>query len=157
MPVSVRLRTDARRARPHAAGSAIQPQGATGKERENAMLDYMVMKPEGIVVMTPKAPLSKEDFSGLSAAVDAYLSDHASIRGVLIHAESFPGWESFAGFVAHMRFVRDHHKKVGRVALVTDSALADMAKAVAGHFAAAEFRHFPYAEKDKALDWLKGA
>lgn len=121
------------------------------------MLDYMVMKPEGIVVMTPNASLSKEDFGGLSAAVDAYLSDHAGIRGVLIHAEAFPGWENFAGFVAHMRFVRDHQKKVERVALVTDSPLANVAEAVAKHFAAAEFRHFPYAEKEKALAWLKGA
>jgi hypothetical protein len=120
------------------------------------MLDYMIMKPEGIVVMKPKAPLSKEDFGGLSAAVDAYLSDHAGIRGVLIHAAAFPGWESFAGFVAHMRFVRDHQKKVGRVALVTDSALAGVAEAVAGHFSAAEFRHFPYAEDEQALAWLKG-
>jgi hypothetical protein len=120
------------------------------------MLDYMIMKPEGIVVMKPKASLSKEDFGGLAAAVDAYLSDHASIRGVLIHAEVFPGWENFAGFVAHMRFVRDHHKKVERVALATDSSLANVAEAVAGHFAAAEFRHFPYADNEKALAWLKG-
>jgi hypothetical protein len=121
------------------------------------MLDYMIMKPEGIVVMTPRAPLGEEDFGGLGAAVDAYLSDHAGLRGVLVHAEAFPGWEDFAGFIAHMRFVRDHHKRVGRVALVTDSALANVAEAVAGHFSAAEFRHFPYAQKEQALAWLQAA
>jgi len=121
------------------------------------MLDYMIMKPEGIVVLKPNASLSKADFGGLSAAVDAYLSDHDRIRGVMIQAPAFPGWENFAGFVAHMRFVRDHQKKVERVALVTDSSLAGVAEAIAGHFAAAELRHFPYADEEKALAWLNGA
>ena len=86
--------------------------------RHDHALDYSIMKPEGILVLKPHAPLSKEDFAGVSAAVDAYLSDHAKLHGVLIHSKGFPGWENFGGFNAHMHFVRDHHKKVERVALV---------------------------------------
>ena len=33
----------------------------------------------------------------------------------------------FAGFTAHMPFVRDHHKEVERLAIVTDSPLAGIA------------------------------
>ncbi len=41
------------------------------------MLDYSIMDPEGILLLKPDAPLSKEDFGGLGATVDSYLSDHA--------------------------------------------------------------------------------
>lgn len=119
------------------------------------MLDYSIMKPEGILVLKPHAPLSKEDFTGLSAAVDSYLSDHAKLHGLLIHAKGFPGWESFGGFTAHMHFVREHHKKVERVAIATDSQIADIAESLGRHFTSAELRHFPFVEYAKALDWLK--
>ncbi len=119
------------------------------------MLEYTIVKPEGIVVLNPNASLTQEDFAGLSTTVDAYLADHSNIHGVLIHAKSFPGWESFAGFVAHIRFVRDHHQKVERVALVTDSPIARVAEALAKHFTAAEIKHFPFADYETALNWLK--
>jgi hypothetical protein len=124
---------------------------------ENHMLDYSIMKPEGILVLKPRGPLSKEDFGGLSAAVDSYLSDHTKLHGVLIHSRGFPGWENFGGFTAHMHFVRDHHKKVERVAVVTDSQVAGIAESLGKHFTSAEVRHFPFSDDVKALDWLETA
>ena len=122
---------------------------------ENPVLEYTILKPEGILVLQPSKSLSKGDFAGLSAFVDTYLADHASIHGVLIHAEAFPGWENFAGFTAHIRFVRNHHQKIERVALVTDSPVARVAEALAKHFIAAEIKHLPFADYEKALSWLK--
>ncbi len=122
---------------------------------ENPVLEYTILKPEGILVLKPNESLSREDFAGLSASVDTYLADHASIHGMLIHAAAFPGWENFAGFTAHIRFVRDHHQKVERVALVTDSPVARVAEALAKHFTAAEIKHFSFTDYEKALNWLK--
>jgi len=119
------------------------------------MLEYAILKPEGILVLKPNASLSKEDFVGLSASVDAYLADHASIHGLLIHAEAFPGWENFPGFTAHIRFVRNHQQKIERVALVTDSPIARVTEALAKHFIAAEIKDFPFEDYDKAMNWLK--
>jgi hypothetical protein len=124
---------------------------------EDRMLDYSIMKPEGILVLKPHAPLSKEDFDGLGAAVDSYLSDHAKLHGVLIHSKGFPGWENFGGFTAHMHFVREHHTKIERVAIVTDSKIAGIAESLGKHFTSAEVRHFPFSDDVKALDWLKTA
>ena len=128
-----------------------------GTLTEDHMLDYSIMTPEGILVLKPNAPLSKEDFGNLSGTVDSYLSDHAKLHGVMIHARGFPGWENFGGFTAHMHFVRDHHKKVERLALVTDSHFAAIGELLGKHFTAAEIRHFPFADDAKALDWLKTA
>ena len=119
------------------------------------MLDYSILLPEGILVLEPQAPLSKEDFGAISTAADLYLSNHDKLRGVLIHSQAFPGWEDFRGFAAHMRFVREHHEKVERVAVATDSPLAGLLESLGKHFISAEVKHFPYMENAKALDWLK--
>ena len=121
------------------------------------MLDYSIMTPQGILVLKPDAPLSEDDFTNLSGTVDTYLSDHAKLRGVLIHSREFPGWENFGGFTAHMHFVREHHKKVERVAVVTDSHFAAIAEALGKHFSSAEIKHFPFADNAKALEWLENA
>ena len=119
------------------------------------MLDYAIMADDGIVVLKPTAPLTTADFAGLTALVDGYLASHARIHGVLIQTESFPGWDSFAGFAAHLRFVRDHQRKVDRVALVTDSVAARAVEALATCFVAATIQHFPLADAAVALAWLK--
>jgi hypothetical protein len=121
------------------------------------VLENSILQPEGILLLKPDASLSKEDFAGLSASVDAYLADHPSLHGVLIHAKAFPGWENFAGFIAHMRFVRSHHQKIERVALVTDSHAASVGEALGKHFIAAEIKHFPFADFETALTWLKNS
>ena len=118
------------------------------------MLDFSMMQQEGILVLKPQAPLSKEDFTGPSAAADSYLSDHAKLHGVLIQAKGFPGWENFGGFAAHMHFVRDHHLKVERIAIVTDSPVAGIAESLGKTFTSAEVRHFAFPDDAKALDWL---
>jgi hypothetical protein len=119
------------------------------------MLDFSIMQQEGILVLKPQAPLSKEDFSGLSAVADSYLANHAKLHGVLIHAKGFPGWENFGGFAAHMHFVRGHHENVERVAIVTDSKIADIAESLGKHFTSAEIKHFPFPDDAKALEWLE--
>ena len=119
------------------------------------MLNFSIMQAEGILLLRPSAALSKEDFGGLSADVDAYLSQHARLHGVMIQAKTFPGWENFGGFTAHMHFVREHHKQVERIALVTDSPLVGMAELLGKHFTSGEVRHFPFAEDARALEWLQ--
>jgi SpoIIAA-like len=118
------------------------------------MLDYAMMMPEGILLLKPTAPLSKEDFDGVSAAVDTYLSTHPKLHGVMIYAQEFPGWEDFGGFSAHMKFVRDHHKLVERIAVVTDSSMGGLAESLGTHFTSAEVRHFPFDDEETALEWL---
>ena len=119
------------------------------------MLAHSIMKPEGILVLKPSAPLTKEDFGGLSAEVDTYLREHSKLHGVMVHAKGFPGWEDFDGFTAHMHFASEHHKQVERLALVTDSVVAGMAELLGKHFTSAEVRHFAFSDDAKAMTWLQ--
>jgi hypothetical protein len=56
---------------------------------------------------------------------DPYTATGGAFIGIIIEAQEFPGWESIRAMAAHFRFVRDHHKQVKRVALVTNSALGN--------------------------------
>ena len=119
------------------------------------MINYHIMEAEGILVLEPKSALSANDFRDLTVSVDTYLAEHQSLHGMLIHAQNFPGWESFAGLSAHLKFVREHHRKIERIALVTDSPLGTVAPELAKHFVSAEIRRFAYSEFEEALLWLK--
>ena len=77
-----------------------------------------------------------------------------ALTGLLIDAPSFPGWQSFAALIEHVRFVRDHHRKIDRVAAVTDSPILAIAPKIAEHLAHPEFKVFRSGERSKALAWL---
>ena len=118
------------------------------------MLDYSILEPEGVLVLKPDAPLKQEDFDSLSTTVNAYLAKHGKLRGALVYSKKFPGWEDVSGFTAHMHFVREHRTKVGRIAVVTDSVIADIVKSIAKYFTPADVRRFHFAEYDAALAWV---
>ena len=119
------------------------------------MLNYSILEPEGVLVLKPDAPLTQEDFAGLSTTVGAYLAKHAKLHGALVYSKKFPGWDDVSGFAAHMHFVREHRTKVERIAVVTDSIIADVAELMAKFFTSAEIRRFHLAEYDAALAWVK--
>jgi hypothetical protein len=73
----------------------------------------------------------------------------------LISAEALPGWSNFAAFVSHMRFIKDHQRRVRRVAVVSDSEFLRIMPQIANHFAAAEIKHFPSEGRNRALAWLE--
>ena len=119
------------------------------------MLDYSILGPEGVLVLKPHAPLQQEDFADLSAAVSAYLTKHEKLHGALVYAKKFPGWEDMSGFSAHVNFVREHHTKVERIAVATDSIIANVAESIVKFFTPADVRRFHFAEFDEALAWVR--
>jgi SpoIIAA-like len=59
--------------------------------------------------------------------------------------------------VTHLRFVRDHHKRVKKVAIVTNSHIGDVAERLGSHFVSAEVRHYPGEQLEQARQWINGA
>ena len=98
----------------------------------------------GIAVLEPQGKLSADDFKSVARTIDPYIEKSGKLKGIIIHVESFPGWDSFAALVEHFTFVRDHHKKLSHVALATDSPMAGLAEHVASHFVNAEIKKFPF-------------
>jgi hypothetical protein len=119
------------------------------------MLEHELLQTEGILILRPKAPLEAADFANLAKEVDPYIEANGKLHGIMVDAEKFPGWKDFAALLAHLRFVRDHHRKVQKIAVVSDSNFLAFAPKIASHFVKAEIRHFSQAQKDEALPWLR--
>ena len=119
------------------------------------MLDHELLRDEGLLILRPHGPLQASDFTSLATVVDPYIEAHGELRGIMVEASSFPGWDSFAALVTHLRFVRDHHRFVGKIAAVSDSPLLSIAPQLARHFVKAEVRHFNANERATALVWLR--
>ena len=119
------------------------------------MLKYELNRTEGILILQPVGPLESTDFEKLVQEVDPYIKETGKLKGLMIYVKSFPGWDNFAAFLSHMKFVKNHHQKVKKIAAVTGSGFLSIMPQVANHFIQAEVRHFDYGDKDAALDWLK--
>ena len=118
------------------------------------MLNYDLRFDDGILVLKPEGPLEAADFIRLARQVDAYLGRKGTLRGVLVEARAFPGWQNFGALVAHLKFIRQHHRKIEKIAIVTDGGVAAVIPHIANHFVHAEIKHFGLAEQSAAWSWL---
>ena len=120
------------------------------------MLKHKLLRDAGILIVEPHSPLASADFSELVTEVDPYIEEHGQLHGLLIYVESFPGWSDFAALLSHIKFIKNHHQKIKKIAAATDSGFLSILPTVAGCFVDAEIRHFPFDEKESALDWING-
>lgn len=119
------------------------------------MITHELRRDEGILIFTPEGPLKSSDFEELAHIVDEYITEQGALTGVMIYVESFPGWEDFGALISHLKFVKNNHGDIGKVAAVTDSQIASVMPKIVEHFVSAEVRHFGYDDRQVALDWLR--
>ena len=118
------------------------------------MIEYDLDAEHSILLVRPQSALGENDFAEMAKAVDSQIEATGDLAGLIINAPAFPGWDSFAAMVTHFRFVRDHHKHIKKVAVVTDSHMGDVAEHLASHFVSAEIRHFPGEQLEQARKWI---
>jgi len=121
------------------------------------LIDHSLDEKTGILHIRPRSALAKADFEQLARAVDPYIEKAGKLAGIVVEFDEFPGWQSFGALAAHLRFVREHHKLVRRIGVVTNSPLADVMPKLASHFVAAEIRHFPAGQPQAAKAWILGS
>ncbi len=120
------------------------------------MLSVEIDEVSGLAILEPDGPLTKGDFESAAKVIDPYIENTDQFNGIIIHTESFPGWDSFAALASHLRFVKEHHKKISRVAISTNSVIGNFSEAVASHFMNAKIKLFSYQELKQAKDWVIG-
>jgi hypothetical protein len=121
------------------------------------MLNIDLNKEDGLAIVRPEGTLSESDFDTITSVIDPYLEEHGELSGLIIYTKDFPGWDSFGAMLKHFKFVKDHQRKLSHVALVTDSAIGNLAEKIAGHFISAEVKHFPYSQVVDAKSWILNA
>ena len=111
---------------------------------------------KGILHARPSGPLEVGDFDRMAVLVDPYIQKKGELAGLVIEAKEFPGWKNLASMLRHFRFVRNHHRKIRRVALVTDARIGKIAERLARHFVAAQVKRFPADHAGEAKRWISG-
>lgn len=127
-----------------------------GTARSRGELEFDLDEGAGVLVLRPRDELEVGDFERVEAAIDPYIRKAGGLNGLVVVAEEFPGWDSFAAMTSHFRFVREHHDKVRRVALVTSSRFLSALPRIAGRFTDAEVRRFELDDYERALAWVGG-
>lgn len=144
MPCPVRVYDDA------ALDEAIQ---WLASPLEASNVSHRLIPEAAVVVLEVTGPLRAEDFDALALTVDPFVEAHGKLNGIVVHVEKFPGWQDFGSILRHLRFVREHHRVISRVALAADGVIAEHGPAFAEHFVAAEIRHFEHGALDDAIAW----
>ena len=121
------------------------------------MIEFKLDPTSAILTIHPRSALDKNDFVELGQAVDPEIEKHGDLAGLVLDAAHFPGWDSFGALVSHLKFIRDHHKPVKKIAVVTDSPMGDAAEHITSHVVAAEIKHFPAGQTGQAEAWIAGA
>jgi hypothetical protein len=127
-----------------------------GSLPEGPGVTHRLLPEQGVLVVEVTEPLRVQDFDALATTADSWLATHDTLPGVVLHARGFPGWENVGSLLRHVRFVRDHHRAVRRVAVAVDGPLADLMPRLADHFVRAELRRFRYDELEDAVGWAAG-
>lgn len=118
------------------------------------MLHVKLDRDSGIAVLEPEGLLESADFAAAAVQIDPYIEQVGELYGLIIKVKRFPEWDSFGALISHMKFIRDHHRRVSRVAFVTDSPIGSIAEKLGAHFVAAEVREFPFDQVEAARSWI---
>lgn len=127
-----------------------------GTLSERATVEQRIIAERGVLVVDVKQALRSADFEAIAITADTWIEAHGRLHGLVIHVRAFPGWENLGALVRHVRFVRDHHRKIDRIALAADSKLASVGPRIGEHFVKAEVKVFGYDEVDAAIAWAGG-
>jgi hypothetical protein len=123
---------------------------------QTAGVSQRLVSDKGVIVVEVTRALRARDFDELAITADTWIDAHGHLPGLVIHARRFPGWENLGGLIRHIRFVRDHHRKIKRIALAADGELATLGPRIGEHFVQAEVKSFAYDALDAAIAWASG-
>lgn len=119
------------------------------------MLDHELVHDLGIFILSPAGPLETTDIEEFAQRVGPYIEKNGHLKGMMIYTEMFSGWKNIASFSSHIRFIKNHHKSVEKVATVSDSRLLSGLQKITGYFVNPKVRHFAFSDEEAALEWLK--
>jgi len=119
------------------------------------MIEFELLRDQGILIVRPNGPLTKDDFARLAQEVDPVIAANGKLTGLMVCVNVFPGWDSVGAFASHLGFVRGHHRKIDRIAAVTDSEILKVMTQVSNYVVSPQVRQFPFNQRTEALAWLE--
>lgn len=118
------------------------------------MIQHEMNSDQGVLIVKPLGPLATEDFAAMARDADDYIESHGTLNGLMICTEKFPGWKSAQGLCSHLKFVRGYHRKIKKVAFVSDSRFFKIASRLARWFVQPKVKQFNVRHEQNALNWI---
>jgi hypothetical protein len=119
------------------------------------ILRFERLDDRNILVVIAEGSLEEVDFEKFAEQIDTSGTAKSRPTRLMIRTESFPGWDSFEAFVAHLKFVSERHRQIERIAIVTDSEFLKIMPHIAGLLVHPKIKQFDVGETDAALAWLE--
>ena len=116
------------------------------------MIKTEIISANALKIVAPDK-LKADDFHLIAPQIDALISRHGKIR-LLIDATGFNGWETIAAFENHAGFVKNHHQKVERIAII---AAHDWQRWLVGAlrmFLHPDVKTYDVSHEGDALQWI---
>ena len=120
----------------------------------NIKLNVSFDEESKIITLNPNAALTKDDFTYAAELLNPLIEKYDKLNGLIIYTKDFPGWNSFAALIGHLKFIKEHHKHIKKLAFVTDSFVGEMAQKVGIHFVNAEIKNFHFDKLNEAKEWI---
>ncbi len=105
------------------------------------------------VRLTALEKLKADDFRQIAPQIDSLIHRYGKIR-LLIDASAFDGWENVAAFEHHAGFIKDHQKKVERIAVIAGHEWQHWLIGAIRIFLHPEVRAFDKSHESEALQWV---
>lgn len=117
------------------------------------MIDIEIKRAENVFLLKPRGSISADDFKSVASTIDGYINEHDAVPRLVFQVGELPHWKDLEAMTAHLHLVRDHHKIIPKVAIVSDSALLALLRPVVDVFTGAKVRRFPADALDDAINW----
>lgn len=117
------------------------------------MIDVEIRRSENVIVARPEGRISAEDFRSFASTIDGYINEHDAVPRLVFRLDELPNWKDADAMLAHFHLVKDHHKVIPRVAVVSDSSLLALLRPLVDQFTGARVRRFPADALDDAINW----
>jgi len=109
---------------------------------------------DAILKIKISGKLEEEDFTRIAPQVDELITTHGSIK-LLLDATAFNGWADMQAARKHFTFVRDHQRKIKRIALIAGYAWQHWVAGIVSAFVHPDIKVFDSGKQMEAEAWLR--
>jgi hypothetical protein len=106
-----------------------------------------------VLKMIAPHKLQAGDFLELAPEVDSLIAKSSKIR-LLIDASNLDGWANAEAAEKHMQFVKEHQKRVERIAIIVQHEWQHWFVAVVRTFLHPQIKAFDKVHEAEAMQWI---
>ncbi|MBN1590555.1 MAG: STAS/SEC14 domain-containing protein [Pirellulales bacterium] len=108
---------------------------------------------DNVVELALQGTIRANDFDRIREHVDELIARHGAVR-LLLDATEFEGWQDVEAAKTHFEFVKEHHDRVERIAVLGNRQWQHWLASAIGVFLHPEVKCFEPDEREAARMWL---